>query len=411
MTRHPHRVARRAGFTLIELLVVISIIAVLLSILLPAIGTARKAAGRVVDASNLRQIAIASAVYASDNKQWIVGSPATSGRKLLNDGTADSGDGETGSIVVAGDATQGFDWAGPLAFGGYFGDFTAPRLRDQRWALLNGTAGPGDAPRSTGALGTLANPNNNVFAPVYDGGVQFNGIDGTHFQTGLSISYTASREFRWMGNPTISGGRNAKPSWAGPEFWGGNQTLWRSSDWIDVYLPGRAAGSGGRDPGASGGAGSDWFPSMDRVQRPSSKISYSNGARFQSSGATFGIDHDIRANAGHGGCFADVGAWSFGPGMTRAFPTGRDTLGRSMEAIAFPHGAAPYDVGGTPVGNVAFFDSHVETMTMAEAREPVLWLPSGSSVQVRALWEPIQERFSSSSDDPFQTTSNRVEIP
>ena len=71
------------GFTLIELLVVISIIALLMSILLPALGRARAAAQKVVCASNLRNLALFCLMYAEDNNDMLppqayhfTGSPA-----------------------------------------------------------------------------------------------------------------------------------------------------------------------------------------------------------------------------------------------------------------------------------------------------------------------------------------------
>ncbi len=62
-----NRVAANQGFTLIELLVVISIIALLISILLPALNSARDAAKNSICKSNLRQVGLAMAMYAMDH--------------------------------------------------------------------------------------------------------------------------------------------------------------------------------------------------------------------------------------------------------------------------------------------------------------------------------------------------------
>ncbi len=69
----------KSGFTLIELLVVISIIALLLSILMPALSMVKEQGRVIVCKSNLKTLATANSVYANQANDWYVAAIDSSG--------------------------------------------------------------------------------------------------------------------------------------------------------------------------------------------------------------------------------------------------------------------------------------------------------------------------------------------
>jgi len=344
-----HTSKRRSGFTLIELLVVIAIIALLISILLPSLGAAREAGRKIVCASNLRQNAVAVNAYGASNKEAIVGSPDTSGFDASLRGSKPS--------KFNGVAISPFDWMGPLAAeAGLRGPGDGASEADLQ---LNSSGASGShALRAARAewyrkIGGYRCPSNNILAGVYNGANSVEQIGA--WKRSTMIPYCMSTAFTSSEAPTANGG--TKP----------------------------------RDQDRRGYQPKNGFA---RIGEPSRKVAVFEGHRYAEAAlpGVFDPDFDPDINAWYGGPFGDVGAWISGGDFSKALDR-RMSPDENMSRIgggkfvdprgaALRHGSkrgAEASPGGRQfIGNIAFFDGHVETVDDLKMTDPDYWFPSGT---------------------------------
>jgi prepilin-type N-terminal cleavage/methylation domain-containing protein len=133
---------KKHGFTLVELLVVIGIIAILISILLPALNKAREQANQVKCQSNLRTVYQLMMMYSNDNRQYMMParltvtsaqyywwSPALLGSELAHGNYAGNAARNAEEQVITKyltcpSAQKDLDLSGGSVGNGYTGDYT-----------------------------------------------------------------------------------------------------------------------------------------------------------------------------------------------------------------------------------------------------------------------------------------------
>lgn len=341
----------RRGFTLIELLVSIAIIAILMSILMPSLSGARRAARGTICSNNLRQIALAINQYANSNADAIVGSPDTSGKDAFF------------SSKFNGVSIQGWDWCGPLA------------------AEL-GLTGPGEGQTDATEIDRFKRfdwyrsqiksyicPENNVTAVAYP-----NANDGT-WVSGRMISYNMSTQFTSTEKDPNQGGT-------------GSNSIRRK-----IKRPYR--------------------PMLSQAGTANMKAIIFEGHRYVADPPSVpDFDKDIKA--GYGGMFGGTGPWyDDNKELRRTLAPGEALSDIFLNAadpryFAFRHGTrkAGSTTGGgdTALGHLGFLDAHVEQMNDAKATNPHYWFPTGTTLNTNNskldTWESTKRDFEAACKTP-----------
>ncbi len=271
--RQSQRPADGRGFTLIELLVVVSIIALLISILLPSLRSAREQAKVVTCMATQSGIGRAAASYTSQYNEWLPGSPGTTGTQLL--GHPDSGGWADEEVEMPPDAgpVQVWDWATPLQMYTHL-----PTNRAKKWRVL---------------VDELKCPSNQFLSIPYPMGPT------AQWPVQPMVSYNTLRQFMYWASGAPSFEASAPP--------------WLTES---TQIP------------------QGYSPRLSKLGHPADNIFLTDGSRYTPDSGQ--VDHDVDWNAGFGGGFSDGGptlkAGTIDVGYLRAF-----RVDRTLAPLTYRH--------------------------------------------------------------------------
>lgn len=347
MTSDPCRTQRRnSGFTLIELLVVIAIIAILINLLLPAIGSARESARSLLCSTQLRTLAQAQLTYATENDDYYAG-PMTSGLEGFSNGSGSTDYIDNTDAITP---VQTWDWISPIL--GEELNLPADRVEKLR-RILTGFACPTHDGNAAPVL-------------IYDPGGSSNAndrdklIELVETTAGglLSPSYLATAGFHTYPWGEIEGRAQLTNQRRYQAFLGRNNIDFVRRDKDPFAVP----------------MTFNWRTSQLGVQASAKSVAL-DGSRYYESQT--GLDIDVRPIVASYGMFGDSG-----PTFTGSRAYGRRDVApstflgniasgdRTNQELSIRHN------GGV---NMGFFDGHVEYVPGQELYEnPVPFYPGGS---------------------------------
>jgi prepilin-type N-terminal cleavage/methylation domain-containing protein/prepilin-type processing-associated H-X9-DG protein len=339
----------RPAFTLIELLVVVAIIALLISILLPSLSSAREQARAVVCGQHLRQFGNGLQVYAGENRDWIPGTN-TSGvairaKKLIWS--------DVSVLCQSKLPVQSFDWLTPILAS----SMELPASRAERFKFI---------------LSKYRCPSQMYPTHIWEFSVAPDLSQFSPQAPWPAVSYLMSVHFQYFGqnNRRIVG--YYEHATVSPPIWSEQA----NPKW-EVLV-------------------NDFLPLLSRLSSPARKIFAADATRYVADSTL--IDIDVTPVPDWFGCFTTAGGWWRGDqaygvrpgspnwdGMTSS--VGSESGGQNL-TVSYRHGmqrgvlsGSARDNGGAI--NAVFFDGHVERLTDRRSREPHLWYPSGAVVKKR----------------------------